>query len=181
MLFKAFFRVAFAYTLSLILRTAAEQTSTKSFALTVSSNRNLTSISTLLSNYSDIFGALSWSEGFTFLAPSNDAFDKIPYTDLSTVFANNDSDSIHAILQYHVLEGTRRAEELTSQFEFVPTWLQNSTYSNVTGGQRIGMVQQSQDVFILTSGLGTRSTITTPVSKRIVAREKGRKRYFRDG
>ncbi|KAL9080659.1 MAG: hypothetical protein Q9157_000635 [Trypethelium eluteriae] len=144
---------------SLAFRVLAQWTSAEPFPTTITSNRNLTSLSALLSNYSDIFDALTWSQGFTFLAPSNDAFDKIPYTDLKDAFSNNDSDQIHAIIQYHVLEGIHRARDLTSQFVFLPTWLQNTYYSNVTGGQRLGAVEQSQNVYVLTSGLGSRSTI----------------------
>ncbi|KAJ9639489.1 hypothetical protein H2201_002853 [Coniosporium apollinis] len=132
-----------------------------SFQEVLGGNENLTSFASFLQNYTDIYGALSWSRDFTLLAPSNDAMDRIPYTSLSTVFDSADRDAIGAVLQYHVLSAIRRTEEVSSNLQFFPTWLTNATYANVTNGQRIGLVQQAGDVLIAVSGGGARSTVTS--------------------
>lgn len=136
-----------------------------SFQDVLGGNENLTSFASFLQNYTDVYGALSWSRDFTLLVPSNDAMDRIPYTSLNTVFDSADRDAIGAVLQYHVLSGIRRTEEVSSSLQFFPTWLTNATYANVTNGQRIGLVQQAGDVLIAVSGGGARSTVTSRVSK----------------
>ncbi|TKA71864.1 hypothetical protein B0A49_03583 [Cryomyces minteri] len=141
---------------SLISSASAQQLSLKD---TLASHANLTSFYNLVSNNTEIYNALTSSAGFTLLAPSDEAMARIPYTSLNTAFANADNDTIRAVLQYHVLRGTHPVSELTSDFEFVPTWLNNPAHSNVTGGQRVGLVQQAGDVIIVTSGMGTRSTV----------------------
>lgn len=99
------------------------------------------------------------------LAPSNDAFKKIPYTELNKAFSNNDQDVITNVLEYHLLQGSRLAAELVpGDSVFIPTLLTNEAYSNVSGGQRVQNVKQSGDVVVFVSGLGNRCTLTQAVS-----------------
>lgn len=84
--------------------------------------------------------------------------------------------TVMALLMYHVLNGTVYAEDISSTPTFAHTLLMNSTYSNVTGGQVVGvrmMNSTSMDdsdndnsdnmgmgsVSVL-SGLGMRSNVT---------------------
>lgn len=99
------------------------------------------------------------------LAPSNDAFNKIPYSSLSSAFQDNDEDVITNVLEYHILQGTRLASQLVPGTpEFIPTLLTSQEYTNVSGGQVVENVEQAGDVVVFVSGLGTRSTLTTAVS-----------------
>ena len=127
----------------------------------------------LLKGYPDLFDSISANpavsasqlsnEGeITLLVPRNDAFAKIPYSGLRNAFQTNDTDALRAILEYHILNGAHPTDSFTSSFAFLPTRLDNSTYSNVTSGQVVGAVQQSPNINIFTSGLGSRSTLTTP-------------------
>ncbi|KAL2357931.1 FAS1 domain-containing protein [Cryomyces antarcticus] len=131
---------------SLISSASAQQLSLKD---TLATHKNLTSFYNFVSNNTQIYNALTSSAAFTLLAPSDEAMARISYTSLNTAFANADNDTIRAVLQYHVLQGTHPVSELTSGFEFLPTWLNTPAYSNITGGQRVGLVH----------GMGTRSTI----------------------
>jgi len=124
-------------------------------------NKNLTSISTLIQKYGDIYATLSFENNITILAPSDDAFNKLPYSSLGTAFETNDTGIIRSILQYHVLNGTYASASFNSSFQFIPTHLTNSTYSNVTGGAVVSLVKQAGDVIIAVSGEGSRSTVTT--------------------
>lgn len=128
---------------------------------------NVSEYLTLLGQHQDFFDLISsppdakMQTGLTLLIPNNDAFGKIPYSGLSAAFKNNNTDTIRSVLEYHVLNGSHSASSVHSSFSFPPTWLDNSTYTNVTAGQVVGAVQQSPGVNIFTSGLGSRSTLVT--------------------
>lgn len=149
-------------TASLILTTYAQQ-KPQDLTNLLNGNPNLTEYTTLLTSYRDIYANLSFQQDITILVPSNDAFQKIPNSLLGAAFMANDSGIIRSVLQYHVLQGLHPASSFNGSFSFDPTWLDNSTYSNVTGGQVVGGVQQAGNVNIFTSGLGSRSTLSKAV------------------
>ncbi|KAF2834358.1 Fasciclin-domain-containing protein [Patellaria atrata CBS 101060] len=136
------------------------------FASTLRDTESLSQFAQLLGNYTDVYGALSWSQSFTLLAPSNDAMEKIPYTSLNRYFSNNETAFIRQLLQYHVLQGMIRSEMLNGDLGFYPTWLRESDGEipvGVTGGQRVALVRQPgdlEDVVTVVSGGGARSTVT---------------------
>ncbi|KAI9815564.1 MAG: hypothetical protein M1827_002698 [Pycnora praestabilis] len=131
------------------------------FTQAIASNANLTNFTALIKDYGDIYATLSFTSDITILAPSNDAFAKISYSSLGPAFANNETDEIRALLYYHVVNGTYTAAQFNGTFKFLPTWLNNATYANVTGGQEIAVVEQSPGVVVFISGQGSRSTLTT--------------------
>ncbi|KAL8870881.1 MAG: hypothetical protein Q9174_003175 [Haloplaca sp. 1 TL-2023] len=126
------------------------------------SNQNLSEFTTLLTSYGDIYANLSFQTGITILAPNNDAFNKIPYSSLGPAFEANQSELVRSVLQYHILPGLHLSDSYNGTFVFDKTWLQDASYTNVTGGQVVGGVQQAGPVNVFTSGLGTRSTLVTP-------------------
>ncbi|TVY59123.1 Fasciclin-like arabinogalactan protein, partial [Lachnellula cervina] len=127
----------------------------------LSGQKNLTTFYGLIQKYPQILLQLPSTQGVTILAPSNDAFKKIPYTELNKAFSNNDQDVITNVLEYHLLQGSRLAAELVpGDSVFIPTLLTNEAYSNVSGGQRVQNVKQSGDVVVFVSGLGNRCTLT---------------------
>ncbi len=128
-------------------------------------NKNLTKFNSLIQEYGDIYATLSFSRDITILAPSNDAFDKIPYSSLGSVFADNQTDIIRSVLDLHVLNGTHPSESLNSTAKFFSTWLNDPKNSNVTGGQTIQMVKQSEKDIVAVSGLGSRSSVSTTVGQ----------------
>lgn len=129
----------------------------------LNSQTNLSQFASLLESYGDIYANLSFQQDVTILAPSNDAFNKIPYSSLGSAFMNNDSSTIRAILQYHVLPGIHPTGSFNGSFSFLPTWLLNQTFTNVTGGQVVAGVQQAGNVNVFVTGQGSRSTVTTSV------------------
>ncbi|KAI9837700.1 MAG: hypothetical protein M1819_006633 [Sarea resinae] len=124
-------------------------------------NKNLTSINELIHKYGDLYATLSFTEGITLLAPSNDAFNKIPYSALRDAFETNDTAVIRAILDYHVINGTHTTASFSSNFQFLPTWLNNASYTNVTGGAVVSVVKQAGDDVVFVSGEGDRSSLST--------------------
>ena len=132
----------------------------------LNSQTNISEFTTLLTKqYGDIYANLSFQDQVTILAPSNAAFAKIPYSSLGPAFQNNQSDVIRAVLQYHILPGIHRVESYNGSFEFTPSWLSDSNYTNVTGGQAVGGVQQAGNVNVFTSGMGSRSTVEKGVRR----------------
>ncbi|KAL8805359.1 MAG: hypothetical protein Q9223_005260 [Gallowayella weberi] len=150
--------------------TAWAQNGTKDLTQLLQSNPNLTQFTTLLTSYGDIYANLSFQSDVTILAPNNDAFNKIPYSSLGPAFEANQSQIVRSVLQYHILTGRHPAAGYNSSFSFDKSWLQHTNYTNVTGGQVVGGVQQAGNVNIFTSGMGTRSTLVTPCEATLTLR-----------
>ena len=131
--------------------------------------KNTTGISeymTLLTaQHTDLLDILASTPDTTLLIPTNDAFAKIPYSALGAPFLTNNSEVIRSVLEYHVLAGRYSTAGFNGTFRFLPTWLRNTSFELVEGGQVIGAVQQSEGVTILTSGLGSRATVNKSVSR----------------
>ena len=66
-------------------------------------------------------------------------------------------------LSYHVLNGTYLASAVPENETFIPTALTDSTFTNVTGGQRVGAIRSGNNVTFY-SGLLQNSSVTTAVS-----------------
>ncbi|KAK3673318.1 hypothetical protein LTR78_006863 [Recurvomyces mirabilis] len=128
---------------------------------------NLTQLNQLLTtNMPDFLKNLqNTPEPFTFIAPNDHAFIRVPYTDvLGQAFNNKDYEGdITNILNYHVLPGAHPTSSMNKNgsFQFLSTSLGNQNWSAVTGGQKIGAVLQGNNPpqLVFTSGLSTRSSV----------------------
>ena len=147
---------------SLFLHTFA-QDKTQTFAQLIQNNTQLSNLTALLNSYPDISKNLSSQQNITIFAPSNDAFAKLPYQVLGPAFTSNDTDVLNALFQYHVAQGVQPSDSINSTFQFLPTLLNNQTYTNISSGQVIATVRQAGDTFVAVTGLGSRSTLTTLV------------------
>lgn len=154
---------SFVTVLSIILVASAQQVA-EDLTQLLQSNKNLSEFTTLLTSYGDIYANLSFQSEVTILAPSNDAFNKIPYSSLGPAFEANQSQIVRSVLQYHVLPGLHPVGSYNGTFSFDKTWLQDTSYTNVTGAQVVGGVMQAGDINVFTSGLGSRTTIVTAVN-----------------
>ncbi|TKA67859.1 hypothetical protein B0A55_08410 [Friedmanniomyces simplex] len=136
----------------------------------LSTTANLSSLNDLLTN--QMPDLLKLLEGYdsntnpvTLLAPSDDAFMRIPYTDvLGQAFSDNDTAQIKNFMLYHIVPGLHSSETLNKNgsFQYLPTMLTSNNWTNVTGGQRVGAVLQGNDppIVVFTSGLSTRSVVS---------------------
>jgi len=124
---------------------------------------NLTDFTTLLNQYPDVLKNLSSMHDITLFAPSNDAMAKLNYSILAPAFSSGNVDFIRQLLYYHVATGLHPTSSLSGSFQFLPTLMNNVTYTNVTGGQVIAAVQQAGNVSVAVTGLGSRSTLTIKV------------------
>ena len=106
----------------------------------------------------ELVSQLGSAQNITILAPSNAAFEKLNAS--GGAAALSDTNALAAVLSYHVLNGTYPASAVTEEAAFIPTLLEAPTYANVTGGQRVEVVKQGDNV-VFYSGLLQNSTVTT--------------------
>lgn len=69
---------------------------------------------------------------------------------------------VQALLSYHVLVGEFYAENITETPAFPQTLLNNTMYSNVTGGQVVECRREDNEVLII-SGLKNNVSVTQAV------------------
>ncbi|QPC58386.1 hypothetical protein HYE67_000617 [Fusarium culmorum] len=113
----------------------------------------------LIKKFPDILMQLPSYDGVTIVAPSNDAFEQIPYSALSKIWDPNDAKTATPILQYHILQGTISAMKLKAGPAYVkPTLLMDPKWSNVTAGQNILINKQPDDV-VFSTRYGNRATV----------------------
>lgn len=118
-------------------------------------------ITGLLATQPELVAGLANMTNITLLAPSNAALQSFLSTAGTSAAAT--PGFITALLQYHVLNGTYHALNFTSRPQFLPTMLNNATFVNVTGGQRVEAMRNGTNVTI-TSGFVSKSSVVTPVS-----------------
>lgn len=147
--------------LPLALATAASAQQMMNLTAALSSNPELSSLTAILGAFQELVAGLAKIPNVTLLAPSNKAFAEIKSGPMAA--ALNDTGLIEAVLQYHVLNGTYYAANVTETPAFIPTALMNSSYTNVTGGQVVSALAMNGSVMFF-SGLFANSTVTQPVS-----------------
>ncbi|KAK4464588.1 FAS1 domain-containing protein [Cladorrhinum samala] len=109
----------------------------------------------LLKSNPDILFQIPSLSGVTLIAPSNEAFNK------SQNFQTENSTYITSLLQYHIIKGVISAKDLEiGPSIFAPTLLTSKAYTNVSAGQNVILTNQHDDTTVITSGVGSRSTIT---------------------
>jgi uncharacterized surface protein with fasciclin (FAS1) repeats len=105
--------------------------------------------------------ALGSASNITILAPNNEALATFLNSSTGEAAATNPG-LVTALLTYHVLNGSYPASAFTNTSQFLPTLLMNTTYANVTGGQRVEARLNGSSVEIF-SGLLAKSTVVTAV------------------
>jgi uncharacterized surface protein with fasciclin (FAS1) repeats len=102
---------------------------------------------------------LSSADNVTLLAPSNAAFKAW----LPKQAPNLAEDQIEALLTYHLVHGVFPSVTFSDQPQFSKTFLNNITYTNVTGGQRAELSTGSSGNPEIVSGNKSVSGILTTV------------------
>jgi uncharacterized surface protein with fasciclin (FAS1) repeats len=130
---------------------------TPSLQQALESSSDLSQLNTVLKLSPQLAEALTGAQNITILAPSNRAFSAVSNATLQGLTSN--PDLLAALLQYHVLNGTYRGEQITNTSAFVPTLLTDSRFTNVTGGQRVRAQLRNGNVTFF-SGLLENSTVS---------------------
>ncbi|KAJ6446820.1 fasciclin domain-containing protein [Purpureocillium lavendulum] len=132
----------------------------KDLGSVLAGNKNLTKYYDLIKKYPDILLQLPSYQGVTIVAPSNKAFENIPYTSLNGQWDPDDKAKTVPLLQYHILQGNVSVKDLeTGPTVVKKTLLTDSKYTNVTSGQNVLVNKQPGDVVVFTTSMGTRCTL----------------------
>jgi uncharacterized surface protein with fasciclin (FAS1) repeats len=140
---------------------AQENIDPQSLNATLSGNERLSNSTTFLGLVPELLNSLSNAPNITILALSNEAFTGLANSGLSEAYAN-DPELLAAVLQYHVLNGTFTSNQISNTSTFIPTFLQNQIYSNVTGGQVVEAIMIDNDT-IFYSELLQNTTVSQTV------------------
>lgn len=144
-------------TVAALVGYAFAQQSTPSLVEALNSTAELSQLAGVLNLTPQLVQVLGSATNITILAPSNDAFNSIGNETLAALAS--DQAAITALLQYHVLNGTYRSDQITNSSVFVPTTLTNPQFTNVTGGQVVEAVERDGNVTFF-SGLLANSTVS---------------------
>lgn len=92
----------------------------------------------MLAQYPDLVDYLN-SGVHTLVVPTDSAVAQAK-SSMPASFADNSS--VRALLDYHILNNTHPMATFTNLSQLVPTHLTDTTYTNVTGGQRVELLQK---------------------------------------
>ena len=142
--------------LSLVTHVSGQQSLMK----VLSSNLDLTTLYHYVNasaSLTDLFLSLN---NVTLLAPSNAAFTGLLESRSGKALSNAE---LEELLRYHILDENFTTKSWSSTPQFVPTFLKDPKYTNVTGGQVVELVSDSQGNPQILSWNKTVSTIITQV------------------
>jgi len=126
-----------------------------------SENSTLSSLGALVAAQPSLLRDLGRLRNVTILAPSNDALEELLKDTTVARMVDDNPSYVANLLSYHILNGTYYASNITAMDgpAFVPTHLTNSTYANVTGGQRVEAMAMNDTVSFY-SGFRAQSNVT---------------------
>jgi len=136
---------------------------THSYAITllqvIQSYPELSILNTYINNSTNATGLLSNANNFTFLAPNNNA--------ITSFITNNPNvlteGLLEATVQYSLLRGGYPKLSFTNTPQFVTSNLVNASYTNVTAGQAVELVFNSNGGPQVVTGNKSVSTPSTTV------------------
>jgi len=133
------------------------QNATMNLTSLISSNSNLTGLATLLNTYPNAAAGLANATNVTLFAPSNQALQAVESV-LGSANGNTNA-LVAALLSYHTLQGIYYASNISSTPQFPHSMLNNTLYSNVTGGQVVECRLEGSTAEII-SGLKSIANVT---------------------
>jgi hypothetical protein len=144
-------------------------------AALLASQEDLSTLLELVSLVDGLADTLSSASNITIVAPTNEAFAKVPrdIPEGEAIELRNDPIAIGALLANHVFQGVYPSDVVTDIPTFAQTLLDDSyiierqPFSNFTGGAYNGLVRNGDDVCIL-SGEQTISTVTEAVRTSLI-------------
>ncbi|KAK8852228.1 fasciclin domain-containing protein [Apiospora arundinis] len=123
--------------------------------------KNLTTFYNLIQKFPDLLLQLPSLNGITIVAPTNEAFERIPLTSLNAIWKPDDASVVVPILQYHIVQGQFPADAMVPGAPvFAPTLLTSPAWTNLTSGGQLVRADKQPDGFVaLTTGSGSRSDL----------------------
>jgi uncharacterized surface protein with fasciclin (FAS1) repeats len=155
------FRQTLLAAAAVVAARAQEDAAPANLTSVLAGNQNLTALVTLLQSQPDIATALGGAQNITLFAPSNNALQALNSS--AAMSALSQEGYIQALLNYHVLVGEFRSENITETPAFPSTLLNDTAYANVTGGQVVE-VRVSDGEVVVISGFKNNVSVTEAVS-----------------
>lgn len=128
----------------------------------LSNTTQLSSLNTLLSSYPEVVSSLSNVTNVTILAPSNNALSNLTNSRELESLASASRQYVVDLLSYHILQGEHYVSNISETPEFIPTYLNDSAVTNVSGGQVVEAIKQGNDTYFF-SGLFSNSSVAQAV------------------
>lgn len=141
----------------------AGHTSARTFSDEISGIPQLSNLSTYLSQNSMLENTFNSHKNVTVLAPDDNAFLNLVNVQQNASQRLDNSSTIDAILRYHILRGYYKSSNISSTSKFVPTMLNETSFSNVSTGQIVRLVKEG--TIKCYSGLNYGSQIVKEVRK----------------
>lgn len=141
---------------------APEPSNGNNLTAVLSGTPELSTLTSVVTQFPELVEALLSASNITILAPSNTAFEQLLASDAGAPIRANDSAAIQALLSYHVLVGAYSASSITEDEPgHVPTLLmENPQFANVSTGQVVQLTREDDQVIAI-SGLQGRSSVST--------------------
>ncbi|KAK8123072.1 Fasciclin domain-containing protein [Apiospora sp. TS-2023a] len=145
---------------------AGQAGKTMDLGTVLAGEKNLTTFNDLIRKFPELLLQLPNLNGVTIVAPTNEAFERIPLTSLNAVWKADDASVAVPILQYHIVMGQFAADAMVPGTPvFSPTLLSDPRWTNLTSGGQLVRADKQPDGFVaLTTGSGSRSSLV-PFSK----------------
>ncbi|KAK8071684.1 hypothetical protein PG996_005032 [Apiospora saccharicola] len=145
---------------------AGQAGKTMDLGTVLAGEKNLTTFYDLIRKFPELLLQLPNLNGVTIVAPTNEAFERIPLTSLNAVWKADDASVAVPILQYHIVMGQFAADAMVPGTPvFSPTLLSDPRWTNLTSGGQLVRADKQPDGFVaLTTGSGSRSSLV-PFSK----------------
>lgn len=115
---------------------AALAQSSADLATVLNSTAGASTISQIVSEVPGFLEAISGKTNITFLAPNDTAIAQLLNTSRGQALEESDGDYLLNLLLYHVING---GYDNITDYYLAPTLLTSSNYTNVTGGQTVGI------------------------------------------
>jgi uncharacterized surface protein with fasciclin (FAS1) repeats len=141
----------------------AVNVSAQNFTTVISNQSELSDMSAYISSTPSLQSLFNSVQNATVLTPNNDAFRKLVSGPSNVSQPLGNASLINAILTYHIINGTHRASDITTNSSFFPTALNDSAFANVSSGQVVEAVKQDSTVHFY-SGLVADSQVVKAVS-----------------
>ncbi|EEP79688.1 predicted protein [Uncinocarpus reesii 1704] len=119
---------------------------------TISDIPQLSNMSVYISQNSSLQSMFDTPDNITILAPDNAAFGNLVRVEPNGSVPLGNMSLISGILQYHIFKGAYKANDFTSKSKFISSFLNDTTFTNVTTGQVVRAVQENNTVHCI-SGL----------------------------
>lgn len=148
-----------SYVVSLLALAATGSAQMMNLAAALASSSQLSNLTRVLSSFPEFTAGLANATNVTILAPSNAAFDKLANSSILSAISSNDSSTLEALINYHVLNGTYNSSQIMQSPSFISTHLTNMMYANITGGQRVEALNASGNITFY-SGLLSNSSVS---------------------